>query len=370
MTTKRSYIIAAVLALGAAGWVASGQLADGGGAPEPRKPPADLSAGERTPMVRVRKQSAEPRVREAILRGRTEALHTVEVKAETDGRVIELLIARGSRVESNQTMVRLDPQDRPAKLQEAEALFEQRRIEFVAAERLSKKGFRAETQLAGAKAAMDAAAARVQRALIEIGNTEIRAPFDGIVDDRMTDVGDYVEKGDAIARVTALDPILIVAQVSEREVGRLQAGIEGRARLVTGQEVTGKLRFVGRMADDATRTFRVELVADNPDNKIPDGVTAELRIPLDSNMAHLVSPAILTLTDQGVLGIKTLEADNTVGFHPVSILESVPGGVWIGGLPEEVTLITVGQEFVAVGQAVRPVDEQSIDQAAGASGSS
>ena len=370
MTTKRSYIVATVLALGAAGWVASGQLADGGGAPEPRKPPADLSAGERTPMVRVRKQSAESRVREAVLRGRTEALHTVEVKAETDGRVIELLIARGSRVESNQTMARLDPQDRPARLQEAEALFEQRRIEFVAAERLSKKGFRAETQLAGAKAAMDAAAAGVQRALIELGNTEIRAPFDGIVDDRMTDVGDYVEKGDAIARVTALDPILIVAQVSERDVGRLRPGIEGRARLVTGQEVTGKLRFVGSMADDATRTFRVELEAENPGNEIPDGVTAELRIPLDSNMAHLVSPAILTLTDQGVLGIKTLEADNTVGFHPVKILESVPGGVWIGGLPEEITLITVGQEFVAVGQAVRPIDEQSIDRAAGAGGAS
>ncbi len=143
--------------------------------------------------MRVRAFSAEPRTREAILRGRTEALHTVEVKAETDGPVRELLIVRGMEVEANQTMVRLDPQDRPAILQEAEALLEQRRIEFDAAERLSKKGFRASTQLAAAKAAMDAASARVQRALIEISNTEIRAPFDGIVDDRMTDVGDYVE---------------------------------------------------------------------------------------------------------------------------------------------------------------------------------
>ena len=72
----------------------------------------------------------------------------------------------------------------------------------------------------------------------------------------------------------------------------------------------------------------------------------------------------------GVLGVKTLEAGNTVGFHPIRILESVPGGVWIDGLPEQVTLITVGQEFVAVGQAVRPIDEQSIDQAAGAGGPS
>jgi multidrug efflux system membrane fusion protein len=362
VTTKRSYVVAVFLALGAAGWIASGQFTDGGGVPEPRKPPADLSAADQAPMVRVRRQTAEPRVREAILRGRTEALHTVEVKAETHGRIIELLIARGTRVERNQTIARLATEDRPAKLQEAEALFAQRRIEYEAAERLSKKGFRAETQLAGAKAAMKAAAAAVQRARVELDNTEIRAPFDGLVDDRMTDMGHYVEKGDAIARVTALDPILVVAQVSERDVGRLEAGIEGRAHLITGQTVTGRLRFVGAMADSATRTFRVELEVANPEDRIPDGITAELRIALEQNMAHLVSPAILTLTDQGVLGVKTLEADGTVGFYPVRILESATDGVWIGDLPEEVTFITVGQEFVGVGQPVRAVDEQSLDR--------
>lgn len=353
MSTKRSYIVAGLLTFGAAGWIASGQLTDGGAAPEPRKPPADLSAADVTPLVRVRQQAAEPRVREVVLRGRTEALHTVEVKAETHGRVVEILVTRGARVERDQIIARLAPEDRPANLAEAEALLEQRRMEHVAAVRLSKKGFRAETQLAAAKAAMEAAAAAVERARVELANTEIRAPFGGLVDDRTADRGDFVEKGDAIARIIDLDPILVVAQVTERDVGRLKAGIEGRARLVTGQEVTGTLRFVGATADAATRTFRVELEVANPEGRIPDGITAELRIPLEKAMAYLVSPAILTLTDQGVLGVKTLEADGTVGFHPVRILDSGPGGMWVAGLPEQTTFITVGQEFVAVGQAVR-----------------
>ncbi len=86
---------------------------------------------------------------------------------------------------------------------------------------------------------------------------------------------------------------------------------------------------------------------------------------MGSAMAHLVSPAILTLTDDGMVGVKTLEADSTVGFHPVRILESGMEGVWVTGLAPQVTLITVGQEFVSVGQKVRAVEEDSLEPAAG-----
>ena len=367
---KRSYVIAAVLAIGAAGWILSGQMADGGGAPEARKPPAELSAAEKIPLVRVRSQSARPRVSEIVLRGRTEAWRTVEVKAETHGRVIELPVDRGDRVEGGQIIARLAPEDRPAKLKEAEALLEQRRIEYRAAARLTKKGFRAETQLAGSSAALEAAQAAVEHARLALDNTEIRAPYDGFVEERLIDIGDFVEKGDRIGRVVDLDPILVVAQVSERDIGHLEVGAPGRARLIADREVSGKLRFVGAMADPATRTFRVELEVANPDRKIPDGITAELRIPMERVLAHLVSPAILTLTDKGVLGVKTLEADSTVGFRPVSILESGPDGMWVGGLPEQVTFITVGQEFVTAGQRVRAVEEEELDRTSGKGGTS
>jgi multidrug efflux system membrane fusion protein len=358
---KRSYIIAAILAAGAGAWIASGQIADGGGAPETRKPPAELSAADKLPRVRVRRQTAEPRVSEIVLRGRTEAWRTVEVKAETQGRVIDLPVQRGDQVDSGQIIAQLAPEDRPAKLTQAEALLEQRRLEYRVAERLSKKGFRAETELAGAQAALQAAEAAVENAKLALDNTAIRAPYDGFVEERLVDIGDFVEKGDRIAQVVDLDPILVVVQVSERDIDQLEVGAPGRARLVANREVSGKLRFVGAMADPATRTFRVELEVANPERKIPDGVTAEVRIPTERVVAHLVSPAILILTDGGVLGVKTLEADDTVGFHEISILESGPAGMWIAGLPEQVTFITVGQEFVSAGQRVQAVDEETLE---------
>jgi multidrug efflux system membrane fusion protein len=367
---KHSYVIAGILAAGAAAWIASGQIAGSGGAPEARKPPAQLDAAERLPLVRVRRQTARPRVSEVVLRGRTEAWRTVEVRAETQGRVIELPVGRGDRVDGGQIVAQLAPEDRPAKLKRAEALLEQRRLEYRAAEQLSKKGFRAETQLAGAKAALQAAQAEVEYARLALDNTAIRAPYEGFVEERMIDIGDFVEKGDRVARVVDLDPILVVAQVSERDVGQLEVGAPGQARLIGDREVRGKLRFIGAMADPATRTFRVELEVANPDRKIPDGVTAEVRIPMDRIMAHLVSPAILILTDDGVLGVKTLEADDTVGFHAVRILENGPGGMWIAGLPEQTTFITVGQEFVSAGQRVQAVDEELLERSGAGGGTS
>ncbi len=359
---KRSYVMAGLLALAAVGWIASGQIAGRGNGPEARKPPADLSAASEVPLVRVRRQTAELHVTNAILRGRTEALRSVDVKAETHGRVVELAVERGDRVEQGQALARLAPEDRPAKLNEAKALLAQRRIEFEASRRLSEKGFRAETQLAGSKADLRAAEAAVSRAEVELENTGIQAPFEGLVDDRMVEIGDFVEKGDPVARVVDLDPILVVAQVNERDVDQLEIGGQAQARLITGEEVTGRIRFVGAVADPLTRTFRVELEVANPERRIPDGITAELRIPLGRGPAHLVSPAILTLNDEGVVGVKTLEADGRVGFHPIKILESEPRGMWIAGLPQSVTLITVGQEFVTVGQTVRAIEEDSIER--------
>jgi multidrug efflux system membrane fusion protein len=367
---KRSYLLAALLAIAAAGWIASGQLADGGSEPTASKPPADLSAADQVPLVRVRRQTAETRVDEVILRGRTEALRTVDVKAEIQGRVVELEIERGDSVTAGQVIARLAPEDRPAKVKEAQALRAQRRIELEAADKLSKKGYRAENQVAAARAVLEAAQAAVEQAQVALENTKILAPFDGLVDDRMVEIGDFLEKGDPVARVVDLDPLLVVGDVTERDVGDLEVGTQARARLITGAEVTGTLRFIGAMADANTRTFRVELEVANAERRLPDGVTAELFIPKGEADAHLVSPAILTLTDEGLVGVKTLEADGTVGFHPVQIMQSGPDGVWVTGLAQEVILITVGQEFVNVGQKVRAVEEDSLEPVAEAGGTS
>ena len=107
--------------------------------------------------------------------------------------------------------------DRKAMLDEAQALVKQRQIEYTAASKLTSKGFQTQTRLAETKANLEAAKARLRRIQVDIERTVIRAPFDGIIQNRMVEVGDYLEVGDPVALVIDLDPLIAVAQVSERE---------------------------------------------------------------------------------------------------------------------------------------------------------
>ena len=357
---KRSYVISILLAVGAVAWIASGQL-DGAREPEAQKPPADLSVAKTVAKVRVRVQEAEPRSVAVLLRGYTEAERRVDIKAEARGRIEEVSVEKGSRVEAGEVIARLAADDRPALLRKAKALLEQRRIEYDAARKLAKKGFRSETNLAASKAEVDAAAAEVEKAEVELDNLEIRAPFAGVVDDRMMEIGDFADVGDPVARIVDLSPILAVGYAAQQDVARLKVGDRGRIRLLGDRELEGRIRFIGAVADPETRTFRLEMEAENPGAAVKDGLIAELLLPAAETPAHKVSPAILTLTDDGAVGVKFLGPDNRVDFRPVQIIGEDAGGVWLAGLPQRVTLITVGQDYVSVGQTVEAIDEASLE---------
>jgi multidrug efflux system membrane fusion protein len=315
---------------------------------------------ERVPTVRVSQQQAEPRTSEIIARGRTEAWRKVMVKAETFGRVEEVLVRKGSHVVAGDVLIRLAPEDRPARLSEAQALLEQRKIEYDAAERLSKKGFRAETQLAASKAALESAEAATRRAETDVANTTIKAPIAGVISERLVEVGDFAEMGDPLMKVLDLDPVLAVGHISELNLARVRVGTPATVRLVTGQTIHGHIRYIASEADAATRTFRIEVEVANPDDDVADGITAEIRLPAEQIFAYRISPAILTLADDGEVGVKTLGPGNTVEFKPVQIIDDTPDGLWVSGLPEQVVFITVGQEFVTPGQIVQPVDEETL----------
>ena len=123
----------------------------------------------------------------------------------------------------------------------------------------------------------------------------------------------------------------------------------------------GSLEYVASMAEEATRTFRVEFRAPNPQLKIRAGVTAELRIAVDPVPAHFASPAMLTLNDECELGVKLVNSRNLVEFHRADIISDEPNGVWLGGLPEIIRIITIGQEFVRDGDTVVPVVDTTAD---------
>jgi multidrug efflux system membrane fusion protein len=92
-------------------------------------------------------------------------------------------------------------------------------------------------------------------------------------------------------------------------------------------------------------------------------MTAQLMIPAETIFAHKISPSLLTLDDEGNLGIKIVNELGQVEFHPADIAMSSNEGVWIAGLPHSASIITVGQGFVNPGATVNTVPEVEIDTA-------
>ena len=289
---------------------------------------------------------------EIVIRGRTEAERKVVVRAETSGVIAATPAELGAQVKSGEVLCRLSVDARQAQLAEARAALAKSKLDYDAALRLSEGGFRSETAVAAAKAARDQAAAQAERARIELSKTNIAAPFDGVFDGRSVEVGDFVSVGDPCGVVIKSSPFLVIGAVSEREVGKIEKGNRGVARLATGETIEGVVRFVGSAADPATRTFNVELEIPNEEGTLRDGVTADFTVYAGNSRAHRVPRSSLVQNDEGAIGVRILTADNNVQFANVNLLGEDTNGIWISGLNGAARVITRGQEYVSDGQSV------------------
>ena len=310
---------------------------------------------DQIPIVRVAKLNAVPHEAVIILRGHTEALHQVDVRAEVDGVIASLHFEKGDRVKKDQVLCEIKLNDRGARAAQAEALMAQASKELEIARELYKEGFRSKTQLAQAVAAYEAAKAGASTMNIQLADTRIRAPFAGVVEERYANVGDYLTVGSKCAMVMAPEPFLAIGTVSEELVSQIAPGNKARVKLVTGENVEGTVRFVAEHADASTRTFRVEVEVPNPDAKLRSGVSADINIvPLHLIPANRVSPGILVLEDNGAVGVRVVQK-GIVRFLPVQVISDGPDGMWIAGLPATIDVIIVGQEFVTNGERVKAV---------------
>lgn len=354
-----SYKWAGGILLAVSLWVVSGYIF-GGKHVEPAQDAQMASQAERAKAsVRVRTVRNESHAADLVLRGRTEAEHKVDLKAEMAGRVTAVPGIKGASVKAGDPICQLDVGARQARLDQARAQLRQARLDYDVSLQLQKKGHRSETQAAAALAAFEAAEANIRAMEQELAFTTIRAPFDGRVDNRMVEIGDYMTPGQSCAWIVGAEPFLIVGAVSESQIGQIQAGTSGRARLVTGETVEGKVTFLANAADEATRTFRVELTVPNAEFKLRDGVTADIRLRSSNIPSVRLSPATLSLDDTGRVGVKIVE-NGRARFVPVTLVADSPDGVWVAGLPDEATVITVGQEYVKDGEEVEAVPEEAV----------
>lgn len=352
---NRSILIALGILATLVLWLAIGPLFSAGDKADSEE--AGDVAALPDPRVRIRESVAEPVHRFVTANGLTVPNRDVLIRAETSGRVEAIAVKRGALVQKGDLLVRLEMDDRLEQLSRAQAQLHLREIEADAARNLRERDLQPESALAGAIAALEEARAELRRIELEIENIEVRAPFAGRVQDREVEVGDLLQVGDPVAHIVDLDPLVVSAGVTEREIEKIAMGDEATAILATGEELSGRIRYVSPEGDSVSRTFTVELEAPNPDSTIPAGITARLRVPTGTVEAHSISPALLTLDNSGNYGVKLVEEDNRVGFVKADVAQATSSEIYLFGLPERVRLITVGQGFVKIGEKVQPVKE-------------
>ena len=355
-----SWTFSIAIALAITVWMLSGQL---GGDDEQSAAEQARTLEIPRNAVRVRTQTAEEVMRTIIVNGKTAPARIVHLASQTDGRIDFIGADRGASLEQGELIVRLDERDRSARLRQAEALVRQREVEYAARESLKSESYVSEAQLQEAVALLELAKAERTRARLDLEYMEVRAPFAGALLARAVEVGDFVKRGEPIATYVDNRTIIVTANLSEFDARFVDVGDRAEARLATGEAVRGLIRYVAPVADESTRTFMVELEIDNRDGALRIGGTAELRIPAEKVLAHRVSPSLLTLDDAGNIGIKLVNEEGETEFVVADIALSTSDGVWLVGLPETATIITVGQGYVVNGTAVVAVPESDVETA-------
>lgn len=318
-------------------------------------PGSDENPDKVLTQVVVESLSAEDHQSTFSLYGRTEANREVSVKAETMGLVKSAPAQEGARVEKGAILCRQDVNARQAVVDQARAVLASAEADLKSTKTLVEKGYRSAIQLNSLQAQLDGARAGVKQAEIELDNVNMRAPFAGIFEKRMAEVGDYLAPGQPCGMLIELDPMVVAADLSESQIANITVGQDAQVKLATGESLTGKVRMIDSRANPATRTFRTEITLPNADMSLKGGVTATVNLGAGTVKAHLIPSHIMALNEDGQVGVRYLDYEDVVQFAQTQTIGEQSGRVWVTGLPDQTRLIVQGQDFVSVGVKVDAV---------------
>src|SRR3984893_7477549 len=354
---KASRITALGLVAAATLWIFSGHLLPRDSAESSAAIRSNESEAKKPFRVGVTPTSVVPHSRRLVLSGRTEADRRVTITARTGGVLTELRVRRGTLVKAGDVIAVLSDEARESQVAQAKSLVMQRQAEREAKRPLIASGANPKLDLVNLQAQLDAAKGTLAMAEAELDRGVIRAPWAGVVSDISVEVGKaaFSMAGADLCTLVALDSMLPLVQVSERRLAGLKVGYMAEVRLITGETAGGKVRFVSKTASQTTRTYRIEIELPNADGAIPDGISADVAIPLAPMAATSVPRSALTFSSSGDLGVRTVDGNGIVGFIPVKVIEDEQTSMWVGGIADGARVIVQGQDFVREGQHVEAV---------------
>ena len=233
-------------------------------------------------------------------------------------------------------------------------MLNQRKKEYEVAENLFKKGFRSEVKLSESRTNFENALASYEKSQVELNNTKISLPFDSVIEESYVELGDYLKKGDPLAKIVDLDPIFVSVNTSEKEISNIFINQNSKVE-IAGKTYLGLVNYISKTSDPETRNFKVQIKIDNKKFKILSGLSSKIEIELQPQKAFFIASSLISLDDKGRIGIKIVENEKVI-FLPINIISDVGDGYWVNIQDEqkrkEIYIISQGKEYTISGEVV------------------
>ncbi|MBU2954306.1 efflux RND transporter periplasmic adaptor subunit [Marinobacter sp. F3R08] len=343
-----SLLIVIVLAI----WMATGEVK----VANDEAPERQESGEDQLTSVQVETLTASLYEPGLLLQGQLEPWNSVLLSAQVSGRVESLAVDLGEQVSQGQKLLVLSDEGRSAEVLRWQSRVRKLEADLAAARQLRANNLASESEVLNLESEIAAANAELASARQAISHLAPEAPFNGVINSKSVEAGDLVQVGSPLFQLVRVDRLKATAQVPQQSVGDVAPGQTVRLDLLDGSRLFGEVTFVASAASPETRSFAVEIAVENPDRKRVAGGSASLRVALPEVRAMFLSPAYLSLGDDGRPGVKYVNSENRVEFGHVTLLSVTTDGAWVAGLPDEIRLITRGGGFVSTGDQVVPVD--------------
>jgi len=252
------------------------------------------------------------------------------VPAEVTGRVVETYVEAGQEVQEGEPLVRLDSAQAEFRLREAEARLDERMRLVEEAKVLLQKRVASKTEYEALASEVREVRAQCDALRDDLARHLIRAPFTGVVNRRMVDVGEAVRVNDPVARLVDLDRLRVEFYVSEFDLSSFEVGESLDLIVPTQPDKVFKpqVDFMARVAADDTRLFRIEAILPNEDTKLPGGIQGEVTAEVGSFNALFVPAAavrfegadaqVLRINGEKETGLVTVRLGPEIdGYYPV-----------------------------------------------------
>ena len=276
--------------------------------------------------------------------GTLEAENEVDLVARVAAPIIELLAEEGMAVRRGQTLLRLEQVELQAQLEISRVALEESTLVYDRAKKLYGETLISEEAYEQAKADFESASAQLEANRIQLGYTNVVAPFDGLIVTRYVDNAEQVSINTPLFRLSDFDPLLCPIQVPERELASLHAGQPAHLRLEPwpDRDFAAKVLRVSPVVDAATGTIKVTLEVDAQEGLRP-GMFARVFLETDTREGVLVVP-------KSALSLESIGDTVYVADGDAASRREVALGFREGDFVEVTTGVAEGEAVIVVGQ--------------------